>query len=90
MGAIAPVIAEQVTAGIEQRPVVIDGGQRARRNLAEHNEFGRGAGIVQCDDKTAKSRQRVGRKRRTTASPNSADPTERGTNTAFDRQPTHG
>ena len=60
--AIEPVIAEKVQAGREQRTAALSGGQRARRNLAEHEGFGCGPGVVAGSDAVVKARQRRGRK----------------------------
>ena len=57
---IKPVITERVAAGRHGLVPIIAGSWRARRNVAEHLDLGRGADVVRANAKRARQRQRGG------------------------------
>ena len=64
MSAIEQVIKEEVSAAVEERPPVISGLVRLRRNVAAHAAFGGGAAVVMAPAAELRRRQRGGRRRR--------------------------
>jgi hypothetical protein len=66
MNAIAPVLSERIRAAVEERPPLVTGGARAKRNLAEHSGFGLGPKVLEGSAIELKRRQR-GRRRQQTS-----------------------
>ena len=66
MAAIQPIIRENVTAAVQERPPVVSGMARLRRNVATHAHFGGGADVVEGSVAELKKKQRG---RRRTAGP---------------------
>jgi hypothetical protein len=58
MGAIAPVLGEQIQAAREERLPQVSGGARAKRNVAVHTGFGMGPQVVAGSDLDLKRWQR--------------------------------
>ena len=62
VAAIRPVLEERVGAALEGRQPLLPAAVRARRNCAEHADFGAGGAFLKCADAETKRRQRRGRR----------------------------